>query len=96
MSKAKFTPPPWGSFPPWAPTEVKSDIGHPSADESQLIPVVRLGQGRNRDANARLIEASPEMYHLICEFLAKYDLGDELPEDHPMTKGRRLIERIDQ
>ncbi len=40
--------------------------GKPGMDDSQLIPVSLLGCGVNRDANARLIAAAPEMAGLLA------------------------------
>ena len=61
MTEQRHTPGPWEGFPPDDPTEIKTLYGSPQMDESQLIPVVKLGSGKNRIAKAVLIASAPDL-----------------------------------
>jgi len=62
---SNHTPGPWQTFPPNDPTEVKAIHGSPGMEVCDLIPVIRLGPGYKRIANAHLIAAAPEMYEAL-------------------------------
>jgi len=67
----RYTPGPWEVF---GDHEVKAVYGKMFMDDSELCPVMRLGQGINTKANARLIAACPDMYEYI---LNKANDGDK-------------------
>ena len=45
-------------------------------------------------ANARLIAAAPDLLEVCKGLLAKYDFGDDLPEDHPIVAARAALSRV--
>lgn len=64
---SKHTPGPWKVFL----DGVKTVCGRPGMDRSQLMPVVLLGLGCNKEANARLIAAAPDLL-AACEAVIEY------------------------
>ena len=60
---ASFTPGPWEAFPIKADSmQIKTRYGSPDMDQSELCPVMALGTGKNRQANAHLIASAPDLY----------------------------------
>ena len=52
-----FTPGPWEIYRPG----IKSKYCKQASDESQRYPVILLGEGVNKDGNAKLIAAAPKL-----------------------------------
>lgn len=74
-TKAQYTPGPWQVFPPDMPVQIKAILGYLDMDESQLIPVTRLGRGVNTEANARLIAAAPILFEALEALLNETKAG---------------------
>ena len=84
-----YTPGPWE----WFGNSIKSVYGKYGMDDSELLPVARLGSGKNLEANARLISASPEMYEALeAAFHAVsmgWDAREVLGENSPILEAAR-------
>ena len=69
MSKPKFTPGPWTAY------KFSSDwwVGNASDDSG---PMLRVGSWYDeREANANLIAAAPDLYAACAEFVRKVESG---------------------
>jgi len=63
-----------------------------SEDDWYIATIERVGG--DEIANARLIAAAPDLLEACKGLLAKYDFGDDLPEDHPIVAARAALSRV--
>lgn len=66
---SEHTPVPWQAFPLKNPTMIKTVIGYPGMDDSELRPVIALGEGVNKVANAEHIVRACNSYDETLEAL---------------------------
>lgn len=91
------TPGPWSRSDGWAPTlqVVDHENIYGAAPAGVVAKVVRASQDGvytpEKEANARLIAAAPEMYALVLEYVARFTGQQNAHFD----RARALLARID-
>jgi hypothetical protein len=68
-----------------------ANVNTETGPDAQSAPATRKMPA---DANARLIAAAPDLLEVCKGLLAKYDFGDDLPEDHPIVAARAALSRV--
>ena len=85
---------------PWAATTRKGSwdwVVYSVADPNiEICQTFHDGTEFNEvgEANAHLIAAAPDLLEACKGLLAKYDFGDDLPDDHPIVAARAALSRV--
>lgn len=86
---SEHTPVPWEGFPPQDPTMIKTIIGYPGMDDSERSPIIALGKGAKRKANAEFIVLACNAHDQMLEALkvqASWTMRDGTPCACPAGK----------